>query len=62
MGLKIKNLLTEKIVYRYRKTVFNNPRLKWKDNIRIDLTETRYEGMDWFNLAQDRANGGLLCK
>jgi hypothetical protein len=29
MGLKIKSLLTENVVYRYPKTVFNNPRLKW---------------------------------
>ena len=29
-------------------------RLRWEDNIKMDLYEVRYEGMDWFDLAQDR--------
>jgi len=30
------------------------PRCKWEDNIRMDLKEIGWEGVDWINLAQDR--------
>jgi len=30
------------------------PRHRWEDNIRIDLGEIGWEGMDWMILAQDR--------
>jgi hypothetical protein len=30
------------------------PRLRWEDNIRLDLQEVGYRGMDWIELAQDR--------
>jgi hypothetical protein len=30
------------------------PRLRWVDNIKIDLRETGWDGMDWIDLAQDR--------
>jgi hypothetical protein len=30
------------------------PRRKWEDNIKIDLREVGWGGMDWINLAQDR--------
>jgi hypothetical protein len=30
------------------------PRRKWKDNIKMDLREVGWGGMDWINLAQDR--------
>jgi hypothetical protein len=30
------------------------PRNRWVDNIKTDLRETRWDGMDWINLAQDR--------
>jgi hypothetical protein len=26
----------------------------WVDNIKIDLREIRWDGMDWIDLAQDR--------
>ena len=29
-------------------------RLRWKDNIKINLQEVGCEGMDWIELAQDR--------
>ena len=30
------------------------PRHRWEDNIKMDLQEVRLEGMNWFDLAQDR--------
>jgi hypothetical protein len=27
---------------------------RWKDNIRIDMREISWEGVDWIHLAQDR--------
>jgi hypothetical protein len=30
------------------------PMRKWEDNIRIDLMEIGWEGMNWIHLAQDR--------
>jgi hypothetical protein len=30
------------------------PRLRWVDNIKIDLRETGWGGMGWIDLAQDR--------
>jgi hypothetical protein len=29
-------------------------RHRWEDNIRMDLREIRWEGVDWIHLAQDR--------
>jgi hypothetical protein len=36
------------------KTPLGRPRHRWEDNIRIDLWEIGWEGMDWIHLAQDR--------
>jgi hypothetical protein len=30
------------------------PRRRWEDNIRMDLREIGWEGVDWIHLAQDR--------
>jgi hypothetical protein len=30
------------------------PTCRWVDNIKIDLRETGWVGMDWIDLAQDR--------
>jgi hypothetical protein len=29
-------------------------RRRWVDNIKMDLRETEWDGMDWIDLAQDR--------
>jgi hypothetical protein len=29
-------------------------RRRWEDNIKMDLREVGWRGMDWINLAQDR--------
>ena len=31
-----------------------SPRRRWEDNIKIDVQEMGYEGMEWIDLAQDR--------
>jgi hypothetical protein len=30
------------------------PRRRWEDNIKMDLQEVEWGGMDWIDLAQDR--------
>jgi hypothetical protein len=30
------------------------PKHRWEDNIRMDLTEIGWEGLDWLHLLQDR--------
>jgi hypothetical protein len=36
------------------------PRRRWKDDIKMDIQEIGYEGMDWIELAWDRTGGGHL--
>jgi hypothetical protein len=36
------------------KRPLGRPRLRWVDNIKIDLRETGWDGLDWIDLAQDR--------
>jgi hypothetical protein len=36
------------------KRTLRRPTRRWKDNIKIDLQEMRWRGMDWTDLAQDR--------
>jgi hypothetical protein len=37
-----------------RKRPLGRPRCRWDDNIRVDLQEVGYGGLDWIGLAQDR--------
>jgi hypothetical protein len=37
-----------------RKGPVGKPRGRWMYNIRIDLRELMWEGVDWMHLAQDR--------
>jgi hypothetical protein len=37
-----------------RKRPLERPRRRWKDYIRMNLTEIGWEGVDWMRLAQDR--------
>jgi hypothetical protein len=34
--------------------LLGRPRLRWMDNIKMDLRETGWRGMDWIDLAQNR--------
>jgi hypothetical protein len=36
------------------KRPLGRPRCRWVDNIKIDLREIGWDGMDWIELAQDR--------
>jgi hypothetical protein len=36
------------------KRPLGRPRHRWEDNIKLDLREIGWGGMDWFDLASDR--------
>jgi hypothetical protein len=36
------------------KRPLGRPRRRWVDNIKMDLREIRWDGMNWIDLAQDR--------
>jgi hypothetical protein len=36
------------------KRPLRRPMLRWEDNIKMDLQEVVYGGLDWIELAQDR--------
>jgi hypothetical protein len=36
------------------KRPLGRPRHKWVDNVKMDLREIEWDGMDWIELAQDR--------
>jgi hypothetical protein len=42
------------------KRPLGRPRCRWVDNIKIDLREIGWVGMDWIDLAQDREQWRVL--
>ena len=36
------------------------PRRRWEDNIKMDIQDVGFEGIDWIDVVQDRTSGGLL--
>jgi hypothetical protein len=42
------------------KSPLERPRRRWVDNIKTDLVEIRWGGVDWIGLAEDMAIGELL--
>jgi hypothetical protein len=42
------------------KRPLGKPRRRWVDNIKIDLRETGWDGMDWIDMVQDRDQRGFL--
>jgi hypothetical protein len=42
------------------KRPLRRPRRRRVDNIKMDLREIGWGGLDWVDLAQDRKSGGLL--
>jgi hypothetical protein len=45
-----------------RKRPLGRPRRRWKDNIKIDLQEVGYRGLEWIDLTQDREKLAGTCK
>jgi hypothetical protein len=37
-----------------RRRPFGRPRRRWEDNIKMDLQEVGWGGVDWIDMAQDR--------
>jgi hypothetical protein len=49
-----------------KKRPLGRPRRRWVDNIKMDLTEIGWDGVDWIYLAQDgdhgdEPSGSLKC-
>jgi hypothetical protein len=42
------------------KRPLGRPRRRWVDNIKLDLREIEWDGMNWFDLAQDSAQWRAL--
>jgi hypothetical protein len=42
------------------KRPLGRPRCRWVDNIKMDLRETGWDGMEWIDLAQDRDQWSAL--
>jgi hypothetical protein len=40
------------------KRPLGRPRRKWEDNIKMDLQEVGYKGMDWIDVTHDRQVAG----
>jgi hypothetical protein len=44
------------------KRPLGRPRLKWVNNIKIDLSEIGWDGVAWIDMAQDRDQWRALMK
>jgi len=53
-------LIKSRIMRWEGKRRFARPRLRWEDNIEMDLQEVGCGDMDWIDLAQDRDRVGHL--
>jgi hypothetical protein len=42
------------------KRTLARPRSRWEDNIRMDLIEVGWKGVDWIHVTQIGNNGGFL--
>jgi hypothetical protein len=42
------------------KRLLGRPRCRWVNNIKIDVREIEWAGMDWINLPQDRGQCSAL--
>jgi hypothetical protein len=43
-----------------RKRPLGRPKRRWEDNIKMDLQDVRWEGMDWIDLDKDRTGVRIL--
>jgi hypothetical protein len=37
-----------------RNSLQQKPRVRWEDNIKMDLNDIGWDGVDWIHMAQDR--------
>jgi len=44
------------------KILVERPRRRWEDNIKMDVREVGWEGVDWMHLDQDRDQWWALVK
>jgi hypothetical protein len=42
------------------KRLLGRPRRRWMDNIKMDLREIEWDGVDWIDMAQDRGEWRAL--
>jgi hypothetical protein len=49
-------------MYLWFKILVGIPMHRWEYNIRMDLREIRWEGVDWIHLAKDRDQWRALVK
>jgi hypothetical protein len=42
------------------KRSLERPRRRWEDNIKMDLREIEWDGVNWIDMIQDRDQCGLL--
>jgi hypothetical protein len=54
MGKKRRNAYMTLVGNPEGKRPLGRPRRRWVDNIKMDLTEIGWDGVDWIDLAQDR--------
>jgi hypothetical protein len=52
--------MSANILYEFVKRSLGRPRPRWVDNIKMDLRDIGWDGMDWIGLAQDRDQLGVL--
>jgi hypothetical protein len=51
---EIRNAYTILVREPEEKRQLGRRRYRWEDNIKLNLREIRWEGVDWINLTQDR--------
>jgi hypothetical protein len=52
--VRTNDILRERVGKSEGKRPLGRPRRRWVDNIKMDLREIGWGGMDWIDLAQDR--------
>jgi len=51
---KMRNVYNVLVGKHHRKRALGRPRCRWQDNIRMNLTEIMWKGVDWMHMAWDR--------
>jgi hypothetical protein len=46
--------------YSLKGSLVRRPRHRWEDNIKMDLTQIKYDNMRWINLIREGSYDGLL--